>query len=298
MRCVILIPATLCFLGTLLHADDPNTVLVFPGANGRESYFTLHNIAQAQNISRGRGIRVGILDHSFGVRLHPTLYAGARNFAKGGEAYLMEREWHGYWMATVLHEIAPEADVYALNVVVFDDPPATVTAISDAVDWAIEQRLHVLTYSQEAVGGQARRVLDAALDRAHKAGIGTAFIHCSHPGNIMPSGLWGGTDDGREPDVNVLHYDYTVVWIERCRQVLSENKPWRQAFLSVSSTAPVVGGVLALMKAVKPDLSPSQCKQILRETAHPLAFEGETAPRALDAAAALDVLQRGWPARR
>ncbi|MBI2837848.1 MAG: peptidase [Acidobacteria bacterium] len=274
-------------LVAVLHAEDPKSVLVFPGANKRETYFTIHNLRAAQGLSTGRGIKVGILDHSFGTTLHPKLYAEGRNFVKGDEASLSEHEWHGYWMAAVLREIAPEAEIYALNIIVFDDPAATMDAMSRAIDWAVERRIDVLTYSQEAVKGEPRTVLDRALDRAHKAGIVTTFIHCSEPGNILPSGLWSGTDDGREPDVNVLHYDYSVVFIDEYRKAVAGEKTWYQPFLSVSSTSPVVGGVVALMKGLKPDLTPAQCKAILRETARPLEFEGETAPRTLDAGAAV-----------
>ena len=42
-----------------------------------------------------------------------------------------------------------------------------------------------------------------------------------------------------------------------------------------------------MMKSLRPDLTPDQCKQILRETAHPMDFEGEHPLRVLDALAAV-----------
>ena len=274
--------------GGHLWGDDPNSVLVFPGANSRETYFSLHKIREAQLNAKGKGIKVGILDHSFGTMLHPNLYAGGKNFVKNNEEFLTKREWHGYWMATVLREIAPEGEIYALNTFDFTGTEARATSMALAIDWAIEQKLDILTYSAEAFNGEAQKILDKALDRAHKANIITTFIHTGHPGNILPGGLWGGTDDGREPDVNVLQYDYSVVFIDEYHKAMAGKKTWYQPFFSLSSASPVVGGVVALMKSLKPGLTPSQCRKILRETAHPLDFEGEKPPRVLDAAAALE----------
>jgi subtilisin family serine protease len=271
---------------TCLLANDPS-VLVFPGANSRENYFTLHNIKAAQLLSKGNGVKVGILDHSFATELHPKLYAGGQNFVKGNEELLTRKEWHGYWMATVLREIAPEVKIYALNTYVFDGLKARAEAMAKAIDWAIEQKLDILTYSAEVFMGEPRKILDNALDRAHKANIITTFIHTGHPGNILPSGLWSGNDDGREPDVNVLHYDYSVVFIDEYRKAMAGEKTWYRPFFSVSSTSPVVGGVVALMKSLKPGLTPAQCRKILRETAKPMDFEGERPLRVLDALAAL-----------
>jgi len=259
------------------------SVLVFPGANSRDTYFTMHHIREAQAISQGKGCKVGILDHSFGIALHPELYAGGKNFVVDSDEYLTKREWHGYWMAVVLHEIAPQAEIYALNTHSFKSPGSNGEAIARAIDWAIKNHLCVLTYSHAVIKGEQRKILDAALDRAHKAGIVTTFIHTGHPGNIMPSGLWNGTDDGREPDVNVLQYDYTVVrvnWKEN-------NEAIKNPFHSNSSTSPVIGGIVALMKSLSPDLSPVECQKILRETSHPLSYRGETPPRVFNALAAV-----------
>lgn len=275
---------------TRIQRDEPS-VLVFPGANSRETYFTMHNIREAQAISQGKGCKVGILDHSFGMAIHPELYAGGKNFVEDSDEFLTKREWHGYWMAVTLREIAPQADIYALNTHSFKSPDSDAEAIGRAIDWAIENHLCVLTYSRAAIAGDQRKILESALNRAHEAGIVTTFIHTEHPGNILPSGLWSRPIDGREPDVNVLQYDYTVVkigWKEDKEAI--RNSPastFYSAFLSVSSMSPVVGGVVALMKSLRPDLSPAECQKILRETSHTINYRGEKPPRVLNALAAV-----------
>src|SRR5512146_331905 len=98
------------------------TVLVFPNASSRETYFTLHNILPAQGMTKGKGAKVGILDHYFALEDHPDLYAGGMNFlGDGRNDELTKLSSHGYWMALVLHEVAPEARIYALNVASSDE---------------------------------------------------------------------------------------------------------------------------------------------------------------------------------
>ena len=272
------------FLKLRPHGDDPNSVRVYPGANSRETYFTMHKIHEAQSISKGKGCKVGILDHSFGLTRHSSLYAGGMNLVPGKDESLYEKEWHGYWMATVLHEIAPEAEIYALNTRTWTSPRLDAEAMARAIDWAIENHLNVLTYSAEAFEGEALTILETALARAYKAGTVTTFIHTRHPQNILPDGFFNSnTEDGREADVNVLHYDYTVVVVNQWKGT--------QPFFSISSTSPVLGGVVAMMKSLRPNLSPSQCQTILRETAHPFDYQGQKPPRVLDALAAVKHVQ-------
>lgn len=162
-----------------------------------------------------------------------------------------------------------------------------MSAIVKAIDWAIKNHLNVLTYSHETIQGKERKILDAALDRAHKAGIVTTFVHIGHPGNILPSGLWNEREDGRYPDINILQYDYNVVKIG-----WKEDWVVKNPFYSISSMSPVVGGVVALMKSLRPDLSSAECQKILRETSRPLNYYREKPPLVLDALAAVKCVKK------
>ncbi len=75
----------------------------------------MHNISKAHEITRGKGIKVGIIDRYFGYEKHPDLYAGGSNFSEDDRSFLSLDE-HGYWMALTLSEVAPEAEIYALNI--------------------------------------------------------------------------------------------------------------------------------------------------------------------------------------
>jgi len=285
-----------------LHAQSPveaPPIIRFPNANSRQTYFTIHNIWEAWEFSKGAGVKVGILDHSFGFGKHEGLYAGGQNFQtdEWGE-YFSESSHHGFFMASTLREVAPEVEIYALGTYSSDEM-ARVDAMVRAIDWAIEHDLDVITYSARRFSLENRPGLDAAVDRALAHGIVITFIHYPHPGNLFPTWLGPRSgDDEREPDVNILHYDYSLIFTERYLDWQERGKEsGYRPYLSISSTSPVTAAFVAMLKSVRPDLTPADIKRILMETARPLTFEGYEAPRAVDAAAALRSLGQGESSR-
>jgi hypothetical protein len=276
--------------GTLVGArlNQVPQVLVFPNANSRATYASLHRIREAQEISRGRGVKVGILDHLFGTRLHAELYAGSGNFLGESEAWkLTDVDEHGYWMALTLREIAPEAEIYALNAADPQDDVKRARAIAKAVDWAIDQKLDVLTYSHRPFSPESRAIVDPAIAKAHSAGIVTTFIHYPLPGNLLPGPLLDPHEEERAPDVNVLHFDYSVLFPFEYAKYKRGEKTWYRPFLSISSTSPVLGGVVALMRSLRPGLTPVECREILRSSSRSSSFGGKGISNVLDAAAAV-----------
>ena len=279
-----------CLAPSAWAQEQPETILVFPGANSHETYFTMHNIRDAHAIAKGKGAKIGILDHSFGVEAHQGLYAGGQAFQSDEWAgNFATNSHHGYWMALVAREIAPEAELYALGTTSSDEK-VKVAAMVKAIDWAIAHHLDAITYSDRKFSPDLRADLDAAVSRAVAAGIVVCFIHYPHADNLLPTGLFPRhpVDDEREPDVNILQYDYSVVFANEY-QLAVQGKSQRRykPFLSMSSTSPVTAGIVALMRSVNPRLTPAQCRQILMSTARPVTFEGQQGVRTVDAAAAV-----------
>lgn len=268
-------------------------VLYFPDANSRPTYFSIHHFKEAWSVSKGEGVKVGILDHSFGFQVHEGLYAGGRSFHTDdwGESFDSVSH-HGYWMARAIKEVAPAVEVYALGTYTSDEA-AKVDAMIRAIDWAIENDLDVLTYSARRFSPELRSKLDEAVDRALARGISTTFIHYPHPGNTLPT--WLGPisgDDEREPDLNILQYDYSVVFTKQYAEWMEEgSESGYRPFLSVSSTSPVTAGAIAILKAIRPGLTPGQLKRLLIETSYEMEFEGMTSGRTMDIWAAVQALQ-------
>lgn len=277
-----------------LALADPlcgQSILDLPDASSSYTHFTVHNIRPAHAITKGAGARVGILDHSFGVDIHPELYSGGVNFQIGewGESFKTQSH-HGYWMALALHEVAPEAEIYALNTYSSDESDR-VRAMVKAINWAIDHDLDVLTYSAETVSPEGRAILDPAVDRAIQAGVVIVFCHYPHPQNLFTGGIAPRAEAGeRDPDLNIFQYDCTVVFGDQQVAFMSgdgngprSNRP----FHSTSSTAPVAAGFVALLRSVDPALSPGRIKEILMTSSHPLDFAEGRALRVPDIAEAV-----------
>lgn len=300
-----LIPAlTLLLSSGLALSQEAATVeappvLRFPGANSRPTYLDTHNIRAAWEISRGSNVKVGILDHSFGYGTHEGLYAGGANFQDGewGASH-SGNSHHGFWMASVLREVAPEVEIYALSTY-SDDEASKVDAMVRAIDWAIENDLDVLTYSARRFSEEFRPQLDRAVERALEHGIVTTFIHYPHLGNPLPTWMGGPSgDDERIPDVNILHYDYSVIFTRQYAEWLERGgEGGYRPFLSVSSTSPVAAGFVAMLQSVAPSLGPEEYRRILMETSRPMIFEGHEAARVVDIAAALRSVTRKLDSR-
>ncbi len=291
---------------TLMEHADTGT-FHFANANSRQTCFTVHNVSGAHALTLGEGVDVGILDHLFAMDRHTDLYASGRDFV-GNAGSLAESEGHGFWMASVVREIAPKCRIHALNV--FDkDPDSFSAAIAAAVRWAASNGINVLTCSHGMYAYNARRAdVDAAVAGAVDLGVATCFLHYDHEANMLPYGVFPYLSGyARTPDLNVWHYDYSVLFCDQYREFLGRSEPPRSGndipFFSMSSTAAATGAFVALLMALKPELPPQDYRKILIDTSYAWSYEGvatfETgeSPRVADVgrAAALLSGRKGRP---
>jgi serine protease len=143
---------------------------------------TAVNAPSVWSATRGEGIRVAVLDTGIDAK-HADLianYKGGYDFIhndpdpddEGNESYM-----HGTLMAGIIAAadnglgivgVAPRAEIYALKIFGSDDN-AHSSAIIAAIDWAIANKMHVLSCS---FGGDGKVGLEeAAYRRAADAGI-------------------------------------------------------------------------------------------------------------------------------
>lgn len=243
-------------------------IVHFENANSRETYFTLHNIHEAWKYGRGNGVKVGVLDWLFGVEQYPNLYTGGVDFAANLEA-LNKHAQHGYWMAGVLREVAPDCAIYALNIAMDQSEDRKVDTMIAAIDWAIAHSLDVLTYSGPPFSTANAERLDQALARADSAGIVTTFIHYYDQTNLLP-GLLGWRDDPSDPrpaDISIFSYDYSSLLASQYNRFLKSNGNPQSGddtpYFSYSSTSPVTAGFVAILMSVEPGLMPAAYKKAL-----------------------------------
>lgn len=274
----------------------------YPDANSRDTYFSIHHVKQAQEISKGKGVKVGILDWCFGYEEHQGLYAGGKDFAKWEyhDENFRHASEHGYWMAQTLKEIAPEAEIYALGTYTPDQPGQEdewVDCMIDAIKWAEEKEIDILTLSHEAVSERNRERFDEAVNEAVSHGIVTTFIHYDNPNNLLPWGIWSSDGDGyykRSPDINIFQYDYNTVFLNNYGQIMDDedfNTKYKESLhLSVSSMSVVTAGFVAILKGIDNTLSPAEYKEILIRTSRSMEYENEKAEHVADIAQAAQYL--------
>ncbi len=274
----------------------------FPDANSRETYDTIHHVREAQKVSTGNGVKVGILDWGFGFEEHEGLYAGGKDFTTYGyhEDNFKHTSEHGFWMAQTLKEIAPDAEVYALGTYVPDDEDAWVDAMIEAVHWSMEQGMDILTLSHQAISGENRERFDAEIDKAVEQGIVATFIHYDNPNNILPWGIWEDGGEGyynRKADINIFQYDYNTLFVDNYKTALKNpdfDKNYKEELcMSISSMSVVTAGFVAILKEVDDTLTPAQYREILVETSRPVEYEGERAEHVVDIGEAVRYLTHG-----
>jgi hypothetical protein len=260
----------------------PISTYCFNDANSRETYFTLHNVRTAHQYSKGKGVKVGVIDWLFGLERNKSLYAGVADIS--GNPEQQGGEGHGLWMTTTLRETAPECEIYALNAISYESEDERLRLLEKAIDWAIDNKLDILTYSHAAFNGENRTRVNEAVKKAVKTGLVTTFIHNDAPHNIYPYACYSNRFHklNREPDVNILHFDYNVlredIYQRYTDKILSGqhiNSGDYIPFFSLSSMSPVLGGFVALMKAIRPTLTADEYKRILKDTSYSINQPGE-----------------------
>ncbi len=245
--------------------------LSFENANSWETYFSVHRVRGAQKRAKGKGIKVGILDHYFGTKKHGELYAGEKDFL-GKLKDHQEISEHGYWLTNTLKEIAPECQVYALSTLDSKNETKRVKAMAEAIDWAIENKLDILTYSaQQIEDSENKKVLDAAVEKAEANGIIITFIHYDHPYNMKPIGIYEEDNkENIESTITIYSYDYNLLLKSDFNQYGMGNigaEEARRLFYSNSSMSVVVAGFMAILKSIDPTLTPKEYREILMASA-------------------------------
>lgn len=288
------------FLFPMVRQNNEIWNIHYPDANSRDSYYSIHNVKTAHEVSKGQGVKVGILDWGFGFAEHTDLYEGGKDFCEWQyhDENFNYAEEHGFWMAQTLKEIAPEAMVYALGTFTPDNEDEWVDNMIEAIEWSVENDLDILTLSHQALSEKNRPRFDEAVNKAVDQGIVTTFIHYDNPVNLLPWGIWdwqGEEGYSRAPDMNIFQYDYNTLFINNYGEIQGRadyGKVYKeQLHLSISSMSVVTAGFVAILKSVDDTLTPAEYKEILVNTSRYMEYEEDSAEHVVDIAAAVQYLK-------
>ncbi len=295
IKLITLLVFTICMLfscKSIKPVDNAIWHIDFGDANTRDNYNTYHKISNAHKYATGKGIKIGVLDKYFGYAHNFDLYTGGKDFLNNTSDFDEIGE-HGLWMSTTLREIAPDASIYALGVR-SSNRTKEKEAIIQAIEWAIENEINVLTYSGPAFRLEDRPVIDSVICIAISHGIITTFIHYDLSENILPYGFFSQEAESyqREPDINIFHFDYNVLLIPRYEKWIKSGRTQTDRigdlpYFSFSSMSPVLAGIVALVLEIKPGLTGTEIKKILNETCYQLEYDKKLINQVADAEAAV-----------
>jgi hypothetical protein len=241
-----------------------------PMGDGEWSQSAL-NAAAARRMATGKGITVAILDHLFdrenpalkGRMVEPgSVIEGAPVFSSAG---------HGTWMAADLLAVAPDVKIMPVRIVA----PGRIgeaELYAKGIEYAVEHGADAISFSHQPAPKDKLAVVDAAVDKATARGVTFVYIHYrgAREEVVVPGPIeFASLDRGRK-----------LAYVIGTNFVNEASFPYTWG---LSQTAPMVAGVVAMMKEANQKLEPAEIKEILLRSGDPLL----DAVKAVEAARAL-----------
>jgi subtilisin len=229
--------------------------------------------------SQGGGVRVAVIDSGIEAD-HPAVGESIR----GGVVIAVDRRrtWqvrvdedprpkdifgHGTACAGIIHGLAPEASLYSVRVI-GRDLRGRALQLAGGLRWAIENQMHVVNMSLSTSRQEYYALLHELTDEAYFKNV--IFVSAvnnlpapSYP-SLYSSVISVAAHEGRDPltyyynpappvEFGAPGIDLRVAWINKAHIVSTGN----------SFAAPHITGIVALIRAKHPELTPFQVKTVL-----------------------------------
>jgi subtilisin len=229
--------------------------------------------------SSGAGVRVAVVDSGIEPD-HPAVgnrLKGAVSVemdpAGTGEAIVTEDDppqdlcGHGTACAGIIHSLAPDAELYSIRVL-GRDLKGKGTQFAAGLRWAIEHQMHVINLSLSTSRAQYFGLFHDLADKAYFQNIilvsaANNFPVPSYP-SLYSSVISVAAHDEKDPftyfynptppvEFGAPGIDLRVAWREKSYVTTTGN----------SFAAPHIAGIVTLIRALHPDLTPFQMKTVL-----------------------------------
>ncbi len=241
------------------------------------NYITYHKIDKAWALSKGENIRVAVLDWLFNIKSDPAhKYVDPVSLVPGQDIGVLE-PWHGEWMATIIHTIAPASKIIPIRARPKSVPNEDSMPERPYEKYVIEGIRYAADHGAAAVTSSMGPVKDSPeLDEAvaYAAKKGTIFVDV-HPEYLRIENKRYVFCDSADLNPLIVHSGIVSVpdhprEIDPLRDVCTwpyDIDPVFQDGWGYSNGPPIVAGVIALMKSVNSSLTVPELKDILKKTA-------------------------------
>ena len=220
------------------------------------------NIDQAQKMATGKGVIVAILDHMFKAE-DPSLKGRifkAGSVLEGAPVFEPEESLgHGTWMARDLVLVAPDVKIMPVRFCGqgrYGDPELYIKGI----EYAVREGAHIISISHQAIPEERQADFDEAINKAAEKGVVVVYIwyQGSRDDVVATKPIEFAPFFTRQDNVYIIGTNFI-------------NKSSFPFTWGVSQTAPIVSGVIALMKELAPDLKPAEIRRILQISGKPIS---------------------------
>ncbi|GAB2717376.1 S8 family peptidase [Paenibacillus thermoaerophilus] len=257
--------------------------------------------------SQGQRIRIGVIDTGIDYH-HPDLQGrigrGINLMLRG--ALPVDDNGHGTHIAGTIAAsggiigVAPQSIIHPVKA--FDHHgSAYVSDIIQGIDWCVRQKLDIVNMSfgmktrSKSLHEAVRQAVAAGVVIVSSSGNDGSSTRTDYPARYPETISVGALNRSRRIS-RFSNRGPSVDLYAPGERVLSTWVNGRYHHLSGSSMATShVTGVVALMLASRPSLSPRRLKRLLLASARPLNLSGRTRTGELDAMRALRILRKKFP---
>ena len=232
--------------------------------------------------STGRGVRVAVVDSGIEAD-HPAVGGQVKGAVavvldgrtKTGVRYETEEPFdpggHGTACASIIHALAPEAELYSVRVL-SRDMTGRAVQFAEGLQWAIDNGMHVVNLSLSTSKMDYYALFHEIADDAYFKNVVLVSAVNNVPAPSFPS-LYAAVISvaaNESQDPFEFHYnpsppvefgapgiDVRVAWNQHSTITATGN----------SFAAPHIAGIVALIRSKHPELTPFQIKTVLYATA-------------------------------
>ncbi len=174
---------------------------------------------------------------------------------------------HGTACAGIIHALAPEAELYSVRVL-GSDMKGRAIQFANGLEWAIDQGMQVVNLSLSTARREYYGLFHELADAAYFAGVALVsavnnVFAASYP-SLYSSVISVAAHEGRDPltfyynpsppvEFGAVGIDVRVAWNDKQYVTCTGN----------SFAAPHIAGLVALIRAKHPALTPFQLKTVL-----------------------------------